>query len=118
MAKAQSTALLSALCTVSPASPGQVRHPLLEAAVEYKPAVLVPQGQCQELLLEKAEARGAAVGVGGLECWGTNGGAGGQETVMRIYNDITKHTMQKHSTLELYIHKCRKFCGSAVQIVL
>jgi hypothetical protein len=66
---------------LSPASPGQVRHPLLEAAVEYKPAVLVSQGHYQEVLHEKAGARGAAVGVGGLEGRGINGGAGGQETV-------------------------------------
>jgi hypothetical protein len=44
--------------------------------MEIQPAVLVPQGQCQELLYEGAGAKGAAVGVGGLERRGTDGGAG------------------------------------------
>jgi hypothetical protein len=39
-----------------PASMGQVRRLVLEAAVECWPAVLVPQGECQELLHEKADA--------------------------------------------------------------
>jgi hypothetical protein len=67
-----------------PASPGQVRQPLLEAAVEYWPAVLVTQGQ--ELLHEEAGASGAAVEVGVLEHRGTNRGAGGQETVGCMIN--------------------------------
>jgi hypothetical protein len=69
-----------------PASSGQVRQPLLEAAVEYWPAVLVTQGQCQDLLHEEAGARDAAVGVGGLEHRGTNGGVGGHETVGCMIN--------------------------------
>jgi hypothetical protein len=32
------------------AAPGQVCNALLEAAVKSKPAVLVPQGECQELI--------------------------------------------------------------------
>jgi hypothetical protein len=32
------------------AAPGQLRNALLEAAVKDKPAVAVPQGQCQELV--------------------------------------------------------------------
>jgi hypothetical protein len=59
-----------------PAFPGQVRDPLLKAAVENQQAVLVPQGQCQGLLHEKAGARGATEGRGGLERRGPKGVAG------------------------------------------
>jgi hypothetical protein len=61
-----------------PASPGQVHQPLLQAALEYQPAVLVPQGKCQELQHKKVGARGAAVAVGGLERAGSDGLAGGK----------------------------------------
>jgi hypothetical protein len=64
-----------------PASPGQVHHPLLEAALEDKPQVRVSQGQCQELLHEVAGVSGAAVGVGSLERRGADRGAGGKETI-------------------------------------
>jgi hypothetical protein len=69
-------ALLSRADVLPPASPGQVRDLLLEAAMEHQPAVLVPQGKCQELLHEEAGTRGAD-GVDGPE----RRGAGGQETV-------------------------------------
>jgi hypothetical protein len=64
-----------------PASPGQVRYPLLEAPLDDQPPVLVSQGQCQELLRKVAGVSGAAVGVGCLERRGADGGAGSKETV-------------------------------------
>jgi hypothetical protein len=64
-----------------PASPGQVRHPLLEAPLENQPPVLVSQAQCQEIFHEVLGVSGAAVRVGCLERRVADSGAGGKETV-------------------------------------
>jgi hypothetical protein len=52
---------------LSCAALGQVRRALLEAAVSDKPAVLVPQLQCQELVHQMAGLRGVAVSICVLE---------------------------------------------------
>jgi hypothetical protein len=58
------------------AAPGQVCNALLEAAVNDKPAVLVPQGQCQELVHQVAGSCGTGFGVCCLEGRGADGGSG------------------------------------------